>query len=55
MTMNQLADLKKQHEETQTRNQSLSQQLERMRSLVENLDQTKEELLKRLQNSTKET
>jgi uncharacterized protein YoxC len=26
-----------------------------MRSLVENLDSTKEELLKRLQNSTKET
>ena len=30
------------------------QQIERLKSLVENLDQNKEELLKRLQNSSKE-
>lgn len=31
---------------------SLIQQIERLKSLVENLDQNKEELIKRLQNAT---
>lgn len=35
------------------RSQSLCQQVDRLKSLVENLDQNKEELIKRLQNASK--
>ena len=37
-----------------SKNQSLLQQVDRFKSLVENLDHSKEELIKRLQNSSKE-
>jgi 23S rRNA maturation mini-RNase III len=40
--------------EAEAKNHNLQQQVERLKSLVENLDQNKEELIKRLQNSTKD-
>ena len=40
--------------EQHTKNQSLMLQVDRLKSLVENLDQNKEELIKRLQNATQD-
>ena len=40
--------------EQQQKNQVLNQQIDRLKSLIENLDQNKEELLKRLQSTSKE-
>ena len=48
---NDLGQTQKDLAAEQQKTQSLSTQVERMRSLVENLDQTKDELLQRLQQS----
>ena len=47
-TQNQLGDVQKTLLAEQQKNTNLQAQLDRMRSLVENLDSTKEELLQRL-------
>jgi len=47
-TQNQLGDVQKSLFAEQQKNTNLQAQLDRMRSLVENLDSTKEELLQRL-------
>lgn len=46
---NELGQVKKDFAAEQQKNQNLNTQVERMRSLVENLDHTKDELLQRLQ------
>lgn len=51
---NDLGQVEKELSAEQTKNQNLTTQVERMRSLVENLDSTKDELLQRLQNSVTE-
>ena len=48
---NDLGQTQKDLSAEQTKTQNLQTQLERMRSLVESLDQTKDELLQRLQSS----
>jgi len=49
-----LHQLKKEYEDEKSKAVSLQQQNERLRALVENLDSTKEELMKRLQSSSKD-
>ncbi len=51
---NELALTKKDCEEERTKNKSLQQQSERLKSMVENLDSTREQLVKRLQSTSSE-
>jgi len=50
----ELASTRKELEEEVTKSKSHLQQVERLRALVESLDSTKEELVKRLQNTNHE-
>lgn len=50
----ELAQSRHELEEEQSKSRALSQQLDRMRALVESLDSTKEELVKRLQATSQE-
>lgn len=50
---NDLSTQNKEMAEMQQKNQTLAQQVDRLKSLVENLDQNKEELIKRLQSTSK--